>query len=390
MFLVTTADEKYWNKEDKILFLGEWCKLFQNKEALFELNFETVAYHWSDKNKFQRDYEFLELTYEKYLANLSEKLNQIHGVNYTERYWRIIIGIWLRAFIDALYDRYLSICQASETSLVTNTWICNTEPRIQNDYPSFAHDEYNHYLYSRIIEFLKIMPYEKIEVDSKEQIRTTKTSTPSLLTKTLNEAKRQFSKGLTTLISQAIAVLLVQVWPWILKRSKNRIVFVGNIYLAPLNIIKLQIGLGQIPFIYQGRKLRLPSKPFDKEMRRKLEFSTHGNKFEKVLNSIIVDQMPTLYLENYKFIHDKVMSFSPTAPKVIFTAFTINYRRFFEFWAAYNAERNGTKLILSQHGGGYGIAKHISLENHFIKCFDEYLTWGSTLNDNPKSDGLHP
>ena len=54
MFLVTTADEKYWNKEDKIFFLGEWCKLFQNKEALSELNFETVAYHWSDKNKFQR------------------------------------------------------------------------------------------------------------------------------------------------------------------------------------------------------------------------------------------------------------------------------------------------------------------------------------------------
>ena len=102
-------------------------------------------------------------------------------------------------------------------------------------------------------------------------------------------------------------------------------------YLAPSDIIKLQIGLGQIPFIYQGRKLRLPNKPFNKEMRRKLEFSTHGNRFEKVLNSIIVDQMPTLYLENYKFSHDKVMSFSPTAPKVIFTAFTINYRRFFEF-----------------------------------------------------------
>ena len=32
--------------------------------------------------------------------------------------------------------------------------------QIQNDYPSFAHDEYNHYLYSRIIEFLKIMPRE--------------------------------------------------------------------------------------------------------------------------------------------------------------------------------------------------------------------------------------
>ena len=59
----------------------------------------------------------MELTYEKYLANLSEKLNQIHGVNYTERYWRIIIGIWLRA-IDALYDRYLSICQASDTSML--------------------------------------------------------------------------------------------------------------------------------------------------------------------------------------------------------------------------------------------------------------------------------
>ena len=33
------------------------------------------------------------------------------------------------------------------------------------------------------------------------------------------------------------------------------------------------------------------------------------------------------------------------------------------------------KLVLSQHGGGYGIARRLSLDKHFVECFDKYYTW---------------
>ena len=79
------------------------------------------------------------------------------------------------------------------------------------------------------------------------------------------------------------------------------------------------------------------------------------------------------------------MKISPKAPNVAITAFTINYRRCFEFWAAYHAENSGTKLVISQHGGGYGIARHISLDYHFTKCFDKYYTWGSNVFKKPQA-----
>ena len=33
--------------------------------------------------------------------------------------------------------------------------------------------------------------------------------------------------------------------------------------------------------------------------------------------------------------------------------------------------------LVNQHGGFYGIAKHVPLENHIFNSFDKYYTWGN-------------
>ena len=121
MFLITTADQRFWKKNEKILFLGEWCKIYNQKKEWLDLDYEVLPYHWDDRKKLYDDYLYLDAVYERYLNQLTEKLNNLHNVNYSNRYWRIVIGPWLNYFIGILFDRYLSIKVAIDSGLVTNT-----------------------------------------------------------------------------------------------------------------------------------------------------------------------------------------------------------------------------------------------------------------------------
>ena len=58
--LVTTPLEYTWpKKNEKILFLGEWCKSYSKKDQWKNLDFEVLDYHWNDRNKFEKDYYYL-------------------------------------------------------------------------------------------------------------------------------------------------------------------------------------------------------------------------------------------------------------------------------------------------------------------------------------------
>ena len=71
-YLVTTALEStYPEKNEKILFLGEWCKPYSKKNLWENLDFEVLDYHWNNRNKFEKDYHYLNAFYEKILKNIS-------------------------------------------------------------------------------------------------------------------------------------------------------------------------------------------------------------------------------------------------------------------------------------------------------------------------------
>ena len=165
MFLVTTANQKYWKTDEKILFLGEWCKIYSEKHIWSNLDHETLPSPWDKYQRFDSHCTYLEGIYEKYLKVLASNLNNCHNEDRSLRYWRIITGPWLRIFIDVVYDRYLSIKSAIDSNKVTSTWIPNLNPEPwvavnPNTFRSLSFiDNFNLYLYGRIIKKLGKIPF---------------------------------------------------------------------------------------------------------------------------------------------------------------------------------------------------------------------------------------
>ena len=158
MFLIATANQRFWNTSEKVLFLGEWCRLYRHRSIWSELDAEVLPYHWDDRKKYRQDYFYVDSLYEKYLNLLSKEMNQLHQVDHSNRYWRFIIGPWLYFFIGIFYDRFLSICGAIKSKKVTQTWIppLYVERYVPKDFSTFREwywgDSYNQYLYGQIIK----------------------------------------------------------------------------------------------------------------------------------------------------------------------------------------------------------------------------------------------
>ena len=68
MFLATTADQRYWKTDEKILFLGDWCTVYDQKHIWSKLDFKVFPSPWEDREKMIRDFKYLDKLYEKYLA----------------------------------------------------------------------------------------------------------------------------------------------------------------------------------------------------------------------------------------------------------------------------------------------------------------------------------
>ena len=170
MFLATTADQRFWKAGENVLFLGEWCKIYSQRHIWSKMNYKTLPYHWDDREKFHRDFLFVDQLYERCLPMLSDRLNKIHNVAHSTRYWRFIVGPWLFTLIGILYDRYLSICEAEKSKKVTNVLLPNPNSTdwVARDYLEFSYrtensDPFNQYLYYEIIRFSGNLFYETID-----------------------------------------------------------------------------------------------------------------------------------------------------------------------------------------------------------------------------------
>ena len=84
LFLVTTSLEDTWpDHNQKILFLGEWCRLHSRKHFWVNKESQVVPYHWNNRSKLYKDYQYLLELSERVLNELAIELNNIHKVSYS-------------------------------------------------------------------------------------------------------------------------------------------------------------------------------------------------------------------------------------------------------------------------------------------------------------------
>jgi putative transferase (TIGR04331 family) len=357
MFLVTTAEQRYWKTDEKILFLGEWCKIYNQRHIWSKLDHEVLPYHWDDRDKLYQDYLYLQTVYERYLKALSERLNEIHGADHSVRYWRIVIGPWLFHFIPLVYDRYFCLRRAAESRLVTHTWVDDPPPDrwIPHRFSGadwFVNDDYNHYLYGYLIKTLGQIPFE---IKDKGPTPSNGNSRPS---------NRTSLKQLTRTFLHHYSRLVPDRW--------NKVVFVTS-YLSPGNLLRLQSSLGQLPY-FPTRQTVPPDVPVQQPVRRRLILKLGRDQFESILDNLIAHQIPRTYLEGYAEMERRSLAALPRRPRVIFTADAVSDEGL-RFWAARKAE-SGTRLVLSQHGGHYGSGLWSPFEEHEVTISDRYFTWG--------------
>ncbi|MFZ4819972.1 MAG: aminotransferase class III-fold pyridoxal phosphate-dependent enzyme [Limisphaerales bacterium] len=93
--LVTTAIEQTWPKQGHVVFLGGWCLRYSRQDAWSKLDHSIAPYHWDDRTRIPEDLAYVSDVYERLLSGLASRLNEIHGVDHSLRYWRLVVGWWL-------------------------------------------------------------------------------------------------------------------------------------------------------------------------------------------------------------------------------------------------------------------------------------------------------
>ena len=264
MYLITTADERTWPNNQKNIFLGEWCKLYSRKHIWQKFEYDTLKYHWDDRDQYYKDYQSLSDIYEIYLSKIIIELNRIHKTEYSERYWRIIIGPWLRHFIDVIYDRYLSIKLSIKSGLVTSTLIMNSDfsKWIPDNFEHFHEilntDQWNHMIYGEIIKIIDELEYINIDEDNIPDI----------------DFNNDCSK------KNNIKHKIVNIYTYLLNKQPNRILFSAS-YFGLTELIKLQFNLRQFPYLFDP-KICLKDFRVDMVMRTQIKFDLKENDFFKI------------------------------------------------------------------------------------------------------------
>jgi putative transferase (TIGR04331 family) len=360
MFLVTTADQRFWKAGERVLFLGEWCRLFRERPAWSRLDADVLPYHWDDRARFHRDFLYGRQVFARYLSALAVRLNALHGVDFSERYWQTVVGWWLTYFVDIVLDRYQSVCAARDSGKVTNTWVEDTGPGTwtPQDFQEFqlwfTLDEYNQQLYGDLVRLDGQIPFEAVTVGPHGALPRPAQA----------ESSAQWKRALKAL-NWAYARAIPKRW--------NKVVFVES-FLSQQDLLRLQLQLGQWPSP-SGRLTTPSALPFDSTRRAALELSCGETPFERALDRLIPAHMPRLYLEGYHEARDAALAMFPRHPRVIFTANAYSSNEAFKLWAAENVER-GARLAIWQHGGVFGTARWSSTEEHELAVSDRFYSWG--------------
>ncbi len=367
MFLVTSADQRYWDKSQDILFLGEWCKEYSHKNDWENLNYSVLPYPWENTEIFNNDILYIEKLCNKILPILGSELNKIHKIDRSAKYWKLLLYPWVYFHIIFLYDRYLLIKSASESNLVTNTFVLQSTD-LQKIIPFwncmhlYGSDEYEQYIYGRIIEITNALPYTAVNFKPNWQYKR-------LNCVFIDPSSKGLLKKIIISINEKLATLIS------LKHNKIQII---NPYMSYTDTLKLYIKLRQIPSIIHQIPVAFDDKTISLKQRNQIKDdllqSLNDNEFERLFCALIPEILPKVYLENFDQISEDIQKYTKKT-KIIYSAASY-YEPGILFYTAEICDTNNGKFISTQYGGSSGSALFNHYENVLKEVSDIFLSWG--------------
>lgn len=361
ILICTALHDKWPEVSENILFLGEWCKKYDQIEVWKNLSYTVYPYHWENRKKRETDYIYLASLYEDCLTKLATFLNKQHKINQSIQFWRIVIGPWLMFYISSLFDRFemLRLVLSSGTNFNLSELKSDSVTSVAFDFDSFcnlmAGDNWNYDIYQRVLNyFIERGLYENtIDVIGK---------------------RKSYLNAYKTIKKKSKSEKLISFLDSILYRftKSNKIIFFNSYFpiiaLAKLHkSLKLNFSLYSNTFLYNTNNSKL-----DLETRSLKLNSTSIFGFEDfVLNNILID-LPKSYLELFSDIYYKSSEIF-NVPEYIVTASSYWNNDFFKIWTARLVTQNKSKLLVLDHGGSFVHVDNIF--DHESKISHLYVSW---------------
>lgn len=368
-FLVTTADERTWPQDRPVLFLGEWCRLYDRKSVWKDMDAEVAPYHWDDRKKLYRDYLYLQTLHEELLKELAGKLNAIHGVNHSVRYWRILIGPWLGYFIQMLFDRWAMIGQVVANNSISGARVMETPPEkmIPNDMDHFTRlwlgEAWNEAVYGQLLQGWTDIPIEKTAPAEKPGPSTTQRPAPP---------KSLWLKHKMAQAVSSASQMFVR---------EDEAFFISS-YMRTGQDLRLQWRLGQIPKLWKN--IPTPRAQVDLAKRQWQMGRSNEEGFPAIVRAMIPKHIPALYLEGYGDLQTCCAAQPwPGKPSFIFASNLFVRHDVFKAWVAQKTE-DGAPLVTGQHGGLYSLGLWYFIDEHQRAISDAFITWGWNAEGEPK------
>jgi putative transferase (TIGR04331 family) len=367
-YLITTADERSWDFERSVLFLGEECRRYDRKHVWSEM--DAVVLDPIKKNSEEKllEIEYIQLLVRQILTELTEILNSFHGTAHSERYWNIILGHWLQRYVAVIYNRYYIIDNAFINHSINGSSILEVTDYslATTDSLSFifacTNDLWNHVLFTRIMRYRDDLELElsSFRLDGEKRF----------------SSRKQNPNWQQSRIKRFIHGFISKILP---RLSKDTDAVIINSYLPRKAEIKLQFALGQVPQLW-----RLCYSSFidqsapNVELRDKIKFSYNKyDGFERYVRWQLPQIIPTCFLEGYKNLLRRTERLPfPAKPLFIFTSNNFDTDEIFKTWTAGQVEK-GTPYFVGQHGNNYGTHKYYA-NKHWPEqaTVDRFFTWG--------------
>ncbi len=335
-FLVLTGLDAPPDREPRV-HLGDWCELNVNSQDTSAPG-ETLPFHWDDRRKLARDYEYLEGLHHRLVPILASSLNALHDVDRSARYWQIILEPWLLSYVAVMFDRWQTVERAFE--IRRSFRVRALYAKEGGEAPPLGYSEFlcralDHRWNQGALETVV-----RHRFGAHAQIQEPKQPTPIA---PLGEDPPARPARTTEFIDRLLGWLPLP----------HDIVFLGAGFdLRPL--IKLNMALGQAPRLYL-REFReghtIGEDEADHALRSKLFVEPKAeNEFEEFLFRRLRTDIPSSAVEHFARLRSRASAIRNLRPKVVVSASAHWHDSFARVWVAEQVARGAT-FVSVEHGG---------------------------------------
>lgn len=365
-YLITTSDEKSWKFDRPVIFMGEWCRLHSRSHAWKVLNGIVAKPYGVTPEEKYRNHLYARNIENQLLDELVIVLNRHHGIEWRKRSWQILLGMWLRQYVNMLFNRFNTLENIIHNYSISgmaryekDAYTLATKDT-ENATLAYNDSEWNLALISRMLDLKGLDDFMFDYIQPNHHMFFVDDSYDSRIS--IKEIVKKVVYGASTIVH-------------FFKKESDA--FIYNTYLSKIRETYLQLMLGQFPQIWKfDRPVKTHVSKID--LRKKLTnelIASPVYSFEDIVRALAFELIPIVYLEGFMDMQDFVNAEPwPKNPKFIFTSYSVVTDEPFKMYTAKKVQF-GSKYIVGQHGNGY--KTHWELDSNIdeVTC-DQFLTWG--------------